>query len=46
MNNRLSSEGFIKKAPRDVVDELKSKCKNAEFDKQRIEEQIKMLSLS
>ena len=46
MNNRLSSEGFINKAPRDVVDELKSKCKNAEFDKKRIEEQIKMLSLS
>ena len=46
MNNRLSSEGFINKAPSDVVDELKSKCKNAEFDKKRIEEQIKMLSLS
>ena len=46
MNNRLSSEGFIKKAPRDVVDELKIKCKNSEFDKKRIEEQIKMLSLS
>jgi valyl-tRNA synthetase len=46
MNNRLSSEGFINKAPRDVVDELKIKCKNAEFDKTRIEEQIKMLSLS
>ena len=46
MNNRLSSEGFINKAPRDVVDELKSKCKNTEFDKKRIEEQIKMLSLS
>ena len=46
MNNRLSSEGFIKKAPRNVVDELKIKCKNSEFDKKRIEEQIKMLSLS
>jgi valyl-tRNA synthetase len=46
MNNRLSSEGFINKAPSDVVDELKIKYKNAEFDKKRMEEQIKMLSLS
>jgi len=45
MNNRLSSEGFINKAPSDVVDELKIKYKNAEFDKKRMEEQIKMLSL-
>jgi len=46
MNNKLSSEGFINKAPSDVVDELKIKYKNAEFDKKRMEEQIKMLSLS
>ena len=44
MNNRLKSKGFIEKAPKEVVDELKNKLEKVEYNQKRIKEQIKMLS--
>ncbi len=44
MNNRLKSKGFIEKAPKEVVDELKNKLEKVEYKQERIKEQIKMLS--
>jgi len=43
VENRLSNDAFIKKAPIDVVDDLKAKFKGLVSDQSRIEEQIKLL---
>ena len=43
VENRLSNDAFIKKAPIEVVDDLKAKFKGLVSDQSRIEEQIKLL---
>ncbi len=43
VQNRLSNDAFIEKAPSDVVDDLKAKLKGLISDQSRIEEQIKLL---
>ena len=43
VNNRLSNDTFIEKAPKDVVDELREKFKTLSSDQTRIEEQIRLL---
>ena len=43
VENRLSNDAFIKKAPIEVVDDLKAKFKALVSDQSRIEEQIKLL---
>ena len=44
VKNRLTNKGFINKAPKEVVEELKNKLEKLEFDQEKIEEQIRMLS--
>ena len=43
VENRLSNDAFIEKAPIEVVDDLKAKFKGLVSDQSRIEEQIKLL---
>ena len=43
VENRLSNDAFIEKAPIEVVDDLKTKFKGLVSDQSRIEEQIKLL---
>ena len=44
VKNRLTNKDFINKAPKEVVEELKNKLEKLEFDQEKIEEQIRMLS--
>ena len=44
LKNRLKNKDFINKAPKEVVEELKNKLEKLEFDQEKIEEQIRMLS--
>ena len=44
MKNRLKNKEFIAKAPKDVVENLRSQSENMTQDKIKMEEQIKMLS--
>jgi len=44
LKNRLKNKNFINKAPKEVVEELKEKLEKLEFDQEKIEEQIRMLS--
>ena len=44
VKNRLTNKDFITKAPKEVVEELKNKLEKLEFDQEKIEEQIRMLS--
>ena len=46
MKNRLKNKEFISKAPKDVVENLRSQSENMTQDKIKMEEQIKMLSSS
>ena len=46
MKNRLKNKEFIAKAPKDVVENLRSQSENMTQDKIKMEEQIKMLSSS
>jgi valyl-tRNA synthetase len=46
MKNRLKNKEFITKAPKDVVENLRSQSENTTQDKIKMEEQIKMLSSS
>jgi len=43
IENRLSNDAFVEKAPIEVVDDLKAKFKRLVSDQSRIEEQIKLL---
>ena len=43
VENRLSNDAFVEKAPKEVVDELKEKFKALSSDQTRIEEQLKLL---
>jgi len=43
IENRLSNDAFVEKAPIEVVDDLKAKSKGLVSDQSRIEEQIKLL---
>ena len=43
VQDRLSNDTFVEKAPTDVVEELKGKLKSLMSDQTRIEEQIKLL---
>ena len=43
IENRLSKDAFVEKAPIEVVDDLKAKFKRLVSDQSRIEEQIKLL---
>ena len=43
VENRLSNDAFLDKAPKEVVDELKEKFKALSSDQTRIEEQLKLL---
>lgn len=43
VQDRLSNDTFVEKAPTEVVDELKGKLKSLMSDQTRIEEQIKLL---
>jgi len=43
VNNRLSNDAFVEKAPKEVVDELKEKFKALSLDQTRIEEQLSLL---
>ena len=43
IENRLSNDAFVEKAPIEVVDDLKAKFKGLLSDQSRIEEQIKLL---
>ena len=43
VQDRLSNDTFIEKAPTEVVEELKGKLKSLLSDQTRIEEQIKLL---
>ena len=43
VQDRLSNETFVEKAPTEVVEELKGKLKSLMSDQTRIEEQIKLL---
>jgi valyl-tRNA synthetase len=45
MKNRLKNKDFVSKAPKDVVENIRSQSENMAQDKIKIEEQIKMLSL-
>jgi len=45
MKNKLRNKEFISKAPKDVVENIRSQSENMAQDKIKIEEQIKMLSL-
>jgi valyl-tRNA synthetase len=45
MKNKLRNKDFISKAPKDVVENIRSQSENMAQDKIKIEEQIKMLSL-
>ena len=45
MKNKLRNKEFISKAPKDVVENIRSQSENIAQDKIKIEEQIKMLSL-
>ena len=44
VKNRLTNKDFINKAPKEVIEELKNKLEKLEFDQEKIEEQIRMLS--
>ncbi len=44
VKNRLTNKDFINKAPKEVVEELKNKLEKLEFNQEKIEEQIRMLS--
>ena len=46
MKNRLKNKDFISKAPKDIVENLRSQSENMTQDKIKMEEQIKMLSSS
>ena len=46
MKNRLKNKEFITKAPKDVVENLRSQSENTTQDKIKMEQQIKMLSSS
>ena len=46
MKNRLKNKEFISKAPKDVVENLRSQSESLMQDKIKMEEQIKMLSSS
>ena len=43
VENRLSNDAFVEKAPKEIVDELKEKFKVLSSDQTRIEEQLKLL---
>ena len=43
VENRLSNDAFVEKAPKEIVDELKEKFKALSSDQTRIEEQLKLL---
>ena len=43
VQDRLSNNTFVEKAPTEVVEELKGKLKSLMSDQTRIEEQIKLL---
>ena len=43
IENRLSNDAFVEKAPIEVVDDLRAKFKGLVSDQSRIEEQIKLL---
>jgi len=43
VQDRLSNDTFVEKAPTEVVEELKGKLKSLMSDQTRIEEQIKLL---
>ena len=43
VQDRLSNDTFVEKAPAEVVEELKGKLKSLLSDQTRIEEQIKLL---
>ena len=43
MKNKLRNKEFISKAPKDVVENIRSQSENIAQDKIKIEEQIKML---
>ena len=43
VENRLSNNAFVEKAPKEIVDELKEKFKVLSSDQTRIEEQLKLL---
>ena len=43
VQDRLSNDTFVEKAPIEVVEELKGKLKSLMSDQTRIEEQIKLL---
>ena len=46
MKNRLMNKEFITKAPKDVVENLRSQSENMMQDKIKMEEQVKILSSS
>ena len=44
INHSLQKYCILSKAPKEVVEELKNKLEKLEFDQEKIEEQIRMLS--